>query len=75
MLSSIHLISLLYDSQSKTLSLNPAHEFMARCDAKADLSTVFIRRIEQGKEFPSVHNLVKIARALGVRVRDLVEGF
>ncbi len=42
---------------------------------KADLSTVFISRIERGKESPSVDNLAKISRALGVRVRDLVEGF
>jgi hypothetical protein len=42
---------------------------------KADLSTVFISRIEWGKESRSVDNLVKSARALGVRVRDLVEGF
>jgi transcriptional regulator with XRE-family HTH domain len=42
---------------------------------KADLSTVFISRIERGIESPSVDNLVKIARALGVRVRDLVKDF
>ncbi len=42
---------------------------------KADLSTVFIGRIERGVESPSVDNLVKIARALGVRARDLVEDF
>lgn len=42
---------------------------------KADLSTVFISRIERGVESPSVDNLVKIARALGVRVRDLVDQF
>lgn len=42
---------------------------------KASLSTVFISRIERGVESPSVDNLVKIARALGVRVRDLVNGF
>ena len=41
---------------------------------KADLSTVFISRIERGKESPSLDNLVKIARALGVRVRKLVAG-
>jgi transcriptional regulator with XRE-family HTH domain len=40
--------------------------------AKADLSTVFISRIERGVESPTMDNLVKIARALGVRVRDLV---
>ena len=42
---------------------------------KADLSTVFISRIERGKESPSVDNLVKIAQALGARVRDLVRDF
>lgn len=42
---------------------------------KADLSTVFVSRIERGVESPCVENLVKIAIALGVRVRDLVSGF
>ena len=42
---------------------------------KADLSTVFISRIERGKESPSVDNLLKIAGALGVRVRDFVKEF
>ena len=42
---------------------------------KADLSTVFISRIERGVESPSVDNLQKIAKALGVRVRDLVAEF
>jgi transcriptional regulator with XRE-family HTH domain len=42
---------------------------------KADLSTVFISRIERGRESPTMDNLVKVARALGVRVRDLIEGF
>lgn len=42
---------------------------------KADLSTVFISRIERGVESPSVDNLLKIAKALDVRVRDLVDGF
>ena len=39
---------------------------------KAGLSTVFISRVERGIESPSVDSLVKIAKALGVRVRDLV---
>ena len=43
-----------------------------RLAEKADLSTVFISRVERGKESPSVESLVKIARALGVRARDLV---
>jgi len=42
---------------------------------KADLSTVFISRVERAKESPSVDNLAKIAKALGVRVRDLVSDF
>jgi transcriptional regulator with XRE-family HTH domain len=42
---------------------------------KAELSTVFISRIERGKESPSVDSLVKLARALRVRVRDLVAEF
>jgi transcriptional regulator with XRE-family HTH domain len=42
---------------------------------KADLSTVFISRIERGIESPTLDNLVKIARALGVRVRVLADGF
>jgi transcriptional regulator with XRE-family HTH domain len=46
-----------------------------RLAEKADLSTVFISRVERGKESPSVDSLVKIARALRVRVRDLVREF
>jgi transcriptional regulator with XRE-family HTH domain len=42
---------------------------------KADLSTVFISRVERGKESPSVDSLTKIAGALKVRVRDLVRKF
>ena len=42
---------------------------------RADLSTVFISRVECGKESPSVDSLVKIAKALNVRVRDLVADF
>jgi transcriptional regulator with XRE-family HTH domain len=42
---------------------------------KAGLSTVFISRVERGKESPSVDSLVKIARALSVTVRDLVQAF
>ena len=42
---------------------------------KANLSTVFISRVERGVESPSVDNLVKIAKALGVKVADLVDDF
>ena len=43
-----------------------------RLAERAELSTVFISRVECGKESPSFDSLVKIARALGVRVKDLV---
>ena len=42
---------------------------------KAGLSTVFISRVERGIESPSVDSLVKIAKALEVRVQNLVKGF
>ncbi|MGI8965148.1 MAG: helix-turn-helix domain-containing protein [Limisphaerales bacterium] len=42
---------------------------------KADLSTVFISRVECGKESPSIDSLSKIAHALGVKVRYLVRHF
>jgi transcriptional regulator with XRE-family HTH domain len=42
---------------------------------KADLSTVFISRVERGIESPTVDNLLRIARALGLRAEDLVHGF
>jgi transcriptional regulator with XRE-family HTH domain len=42
---------------------------------QADLSTVFISRIERGKESPSVDSLVKVAKALRTKVRDLVSEF
>jgi len=38
---------------------------------KADLSTVFISHIERGVENISVDALARIAKALGVRLRDL----
>jgi transcriptional regulator with XRE-family HTH domain len=46
-----------------------------RLAEKAGLSTVFISRVERGKESPSVDSLVKIARALGVSVHELVNEF
>ncbi|NOS71677.1 MAG: helix-turn-helix transcriptional regulator [Verrucomicrobia bacterium] len=42
---------------------------------KAGLSTVFISRVELAKESPSVDSLVKIARAMRVRVCELVKDF
>lgn len=40
---------------------------------RAGLSTDFINRVERGVESPSLDSRVKIAKALGVRVRELVE--
>lgn len=42
---------------------------------KSDLSTVFISRIERGRESPTIDSLLKVAKALKVRVRDLTVGF
>jgi transcriptional regulator with XRE-family HTH domain len=39
---------------------------------KADLHPVYVGELERGEETASVHALLKIARALNVRVRDLV---
>jgi transcriptional regulator with XRE-family HTH domain len=41
---------------------------------KADLHPVYIGELERGEETASVVALVRIAKALGVRLRDLVEG-
>jgi transcriptional regulator with XRE-family HTH domain len=40
----------------------------------SDLSTVFISRVECGKESPTVDSLLKIATALKVPLRDLLRG-
>jgi transcriptional regulator with XRE-family HTH domain len=39
---------------------------------KADLHPVYIGKIERGEQWISLHALLRIAKALGVRVRDLV---
>jgi len=41
---------------------------------KAALSTVFINRVESGKENISVDALQRIARSLGTTLRELFEG-
>jgi transcriptional regulator with XRE-family HTH domain len=40
---------------------------------RADLHPVYLGQIERGEQAVSVHALVRIAKALGVRLRDLVE--
>ena len=42
---------------------------------KAELSTVFISRVERGVANSSVDSLVRIARALKIQVKDLICGF
>jgi transcriptional regulator with XRE-family HTH domain len=39
---------------------------------KADLHPVYFGQVERGEQSVSVHALVRIAKVLGVRVRDLV---
>ncbi len=39
---------------------------------KADLHPVYFGQVERGEQAVSVHALVRIAKVLGVRVRDLV---
>jgi len=40
---------------------------------KADLHPVYIGKIERGEQWVSLHALLRVAQALGVRVRDLVD--
>jgi len=40
---------------------------------KADLHPVYIGKVERGEQWVSLHALLRIAKALGVRVRDLVD--
>jgi transcriptional regulator with XRE-family HTH domain len=46
-----------------------------RLAEKSGLSTVFISRIERGKESPTIDSLVKIAHALKIKVHDLITRF
>ena len=40
---------------------------------KADLHPVYVGKVERGEQWISLHALIRVAKALGVRVRDLVE--
>ena len=51
------------------LKANYSQERLAE---RAELSSIFISRVERGKESPSLDSLVKIAKALKIRVRELV---
>jgi len=39
---------------------------------KADLHPVYVGKVERGEQWISLHALLRVAKALGVRVRDLV---
>jgi len=41
---------------------------------KADLHPVYIGKIERGEQWISLHALLRIARAMGVKASDLIEG-
>jgi len=41
---------------------------------KADLHPVYLGQVERGEQTISVYALIRIARALRVQLRDLVEG-
>ncbi len=41
---------------------------------KANLHPVYIGKVERGEQWISLHALLRIAKAVGVRVRDLVSG-
>jgi XRE family transcriptional regulator, regulator of sulfur utilization len=40
---------------------------------KADLHPVYIGKVERGEQWISLHALLRIATALGIRLRDLVD--
>lgn len=40
---------------------------------KADLHPVYVGELERGEETASIHALIRIAKVLGVKVRDLVD--
>lgn len=40
---------------------------------KADLHPVYFGQVERGEQTVSIHALIRIAKALRVRVRDLVK--
>ena len=57
--------------RERRLALDWSQEFLAR---RADMSTNTIRLIEQGiSESPQISTLVRLAKALGVSIVDLVE--
>jgi transcriptional regulator with XRE-family HTH domain len=67
------------DQQLLKILGNTLREYREKADMsqeqlaeKADLHPVYVGKIERGEQWISLHALVRVARALGVRVRDLV---
>lgn len=58
--------------RSKRKEIGLSQESLAE---RSELSTVFISRVECGKESPTVDSLVKIANGLGVKTRELIRDF
>ena len=52
---------------------NKAEISQEKLAEKADLHHNFVGELERGEKAASIDSLVKIARALGVKVRDLVK--
>ena len=40
---------------------------------RADLHPVYVGKVERGEQWISLHALLRVAEALGVRLRDLVD--
>lgn len=50
-----------------------AHLSQEKLAEKADLHPVYISQVERAERAVTIDSLLKIAKALGVRLRDLVE--
>jgi transcriptional regulator with XRE-family HTH domain len=64
-----HRLVLGRSIRDRRRSLNLSQEKLAE---KAELSTVFVNRVEAGKENISLDATMRVARALDVQLRDLV---
>jgi transcriptional regulator with XRE-family HTH domain len=66
-------------SQLKTLGASirarrvHAHMSQEKLAELADLHPVYIGKVERGEQWISLHALLRVTKALGVRARDLVE--
>lgn len=56
--------------RSRRKQANLSQEKLAE---KASLHPVYVGKVERGEQWISLHALLRVAKALGVRIRDLVE--